>query len=59
MCMNCGCGRPFDKMGNDANITYDQLEAAAKANDMDPETAADNIHALAKQIRDQGMPAAS
>ena len=59
MCMNCGCGRPMDKMGNDANITYDQLQAAAEANDMDPETAADNIHALAKQIRDQGMPAAS
>jgi hypothetical protein len=49
----------MDKMGNDANITYDQLQAAAEANDMDPETAADNIHALAKQIRDKGMPVAS
>jgi hypothetical protein len=59
MCMTCGCGDPNAKHGNDANITYDQLEAAANAADIDAEQAADNLHALAKQIRDQGMPASS
>ena len=57
MCMSCGCGVPMDDHGNPANITYDQLEQAATAAGIDPETASDNIHALAKQIRDQGMPA--
>jgi hypothetical protein len=56
MCMTCGCGKPNDDHGNDANIVYDQLESAARAADIDPETAADNLHDLAKQIRDSGMP---
>jgi hypothetical protein len=45
----------MDKHGNEANITYDQLEAAAQAADIDPETAADNLHDLAKRVRDEGM----
>jgi hypothetical protein len=56
MCMSCGCGKPNDQHGDAANITYDQLEAAAKAADIDPEKASDNIHDLAKKIRDEGMP---
>jgi len=56
MCMSCGCGAPMDDHGNAAHITYAQLEQAASAAGIDPETAADNIHGLAKQIRDQGMP---
>jgi hypothetical protein len=59
MCMSCGCGKPNDQHGDQANIIYDQLEAAAKAANIDAEQAADNIHALAKQIRDQGMPVSS
>jgi hypothetical protein len=55
--MTCGCGRPNDDHGDSANITYDQLEAAAKAAEIDAESAADNLHDLAKQIRDSGMPA--
>jgi hypothetical protein len=55
--MTCGCGRPNDTHGNDAHITYDQLQAAAGAANIDVETAADNLHDLAKQIRDHGMPA--
>ena len=55
--MSCGCGKPNDQHGDEANITYDQLERAATAAGIDLETASDNIHALAKQIRDQGMPA--
>jgi hypothetical protein len=57
MCMTCGCGEPNAKHGNDANITYDQLEAAAGVAGIDTEQAADNLHDLAKRIRDEGMPA--
>jgi hypothetical protein len=54
MCMTCGCGEPNERHGNDANIVYDQLKAAADAAGIDPETAADNLHDLAKKIRDEG-----
>ncbi|HJX06619.1 MAG TPA: hypothetical protein VJ736_00985 [Actinomycetota bacterium] len=54
MCMTCGCGEPNDDHGDKANITYDQLQSAAEAANIDAETAADNLHDLAKQIRDQG-----
>jgi hypothetical protein len=57
MCMTCGCGMPNDDHGDRSNITYEQLEAAAQAATIDAETAADNLHDLAKQIRDSGMPA--
>jgi len=57
MCMTCGCGMPNEDHGDRANITYEQLEAAAQAANIDAETAADNLHDLAKQIRDSGMPA--
>jgi hypothetical protein len=57
MCMTCGCGKPNDQHGDSANIIYDQLLAAADAANIDAEKAADNLHDLAKQIRDQGMPA--
>ena len=56
MCMTCGCGSPNDRHGDDANITYDQLQAAASAATIDAETAADNLHDLARKIRDEGMP---
>jgi hypothetical protein len=32
MCMNCGCGRPNDDLGNPANITADDLARASEAN---------------------------
>ena len=34
MCLNCGCHLAHDKHGDDANITYEDLKAAADANDM-------------------------
>jgi len=55
MCMSCGCGQPNEEHGNPANITYDELQAAAQAAGIDAETAADNIHDLAKKIRDEGL----
>jgi hypothetical protein len=50
--MTCGCGKPNDQHGDEGNITYDQLQAAAEAANIDPESAADNLHDLAKKIRD-------
>jgi hypothetical protein len=55
MCMTCGCGEPNNDHGDKANIVYDQLQAAGEAANIDPEQAADNLHDLAKKIRDQGM----
>ena len=57
MCMSCGCGQPNEDHGDAANITYAQLKRAADAAGIDPERAADNIHALAKQMRDRGEAA--
>lgn len=54
MCMSCGCGEPMADHGDPANITLDQMEAAAQAASIDVEQAADNIHVAAKQIREQG-----
>ena len=55
MCMTCGCGTPNDDHGDSANITYDQLQAAADAANTDPESAADNLHDLSKKIRDKSV----
>jgi hypothetical protein len=55
MCMTCGCGKPNDQHGDKANITYDQLKAAADAAQIDPESAADNLHDLAKKVRDKSV----
>ncbi len=43
MCLSCGCGEPNNDHGNASNITMQDLEAAAKAADITPEQAADNI----------------
>lgn len=55
--MSCGCGQPNEKHGDDANITYEQLQRAAEAAGTDPESAADNIHDLAKKVRDGSVAA--
>jgi len=55
MCMTCGCGKPNDQHGDKANITYDQLKAAADAAQIDPGSAADNLHDLAKKVRDKSV----
>jgi hypothetical protein len=54
MCMSCGCGQPNEGHGDDANITFEHLQRAAQAAGIEPEAAADNIHAAAKQARDGG-----
>ncbi len=34
MCLNCGCKQAHDDMGNDVNITYEDVKRAADANGM-------------------------
>ncbi len=52
MCMNCGCGQ-VNERHKPGDIVMDDLKRAAQNHNMDPEQAADNIHAAAKQQRDQ------
>jgi hypothetical protein len=49
MCMTCGCGEPHEQHGDAANITWEDLERAAKAQDITPAEAMDNMQdAMAK-----------
>ncbi len=48
MCANCGCGIPEDKHGDDRNITWSQIEAAAAANDQSTDEAVNNIEKMAQ-----------
>ena len=43
MCMNCGCGRPNDDRGKPENITADDLQRAARANDQTLRESAQHI----------------
>jgi hypothetical protein len=52
--MSCGCGEPNEKHGNTDNITLDDIRRAAKAANIEPEKAADNIHELASKLKKEG-----
>jgi hypothetical protein len=43
MCISCGCGMPNDRHNNPDLITQDDLDRAAKAANMSPQDAAQNI----------------
>jgi hypothetical protein len=43
MCLTCGCGQPHETHGNPDNITYEDLEKAAKAGEVSVADAAKNI----------------
>ena len=49
MCANCGCGVAEDKHGDERNITWSEIEAAADANGMRPEQAVANMQQMAQQ----------
>ena len=53
MCLDCGCKKPNDDHGDARHITYHELQVAAQASGIDPEAAADRIHAEAKRLRDE------
>ena len=48
MCSNCGCGITEEKHGDDRNITWSEVEAAAEANDMTPKEAIKNMTELSE-----------
>ena len=59
MCMNCGCGEPNDRHGNDANITMDDLRKAGEANGQDVDTTMGNMErAWHESPEAQGMSGA-
>lgn len=43
MCMSCGCGKPDDQMGDERNITRDDLQAAAEAAGISMQDVVNNI----------------
>jgi hypothetical protein len=55
MCLNCGCGEYWDKRGNAANITMDDVDKAAKGEGMKVEDATremiNGLGAALKQLR--------
>ena len=50
MCLNCGCGEPNERHGNDANITLDDVRAAGEANGQSVEESLRNMGAAARQV---------
>ena len=48
MCATCGCGIPEDKHGDERNINWSQIEAAAEASDISTDEAVQNIEQMAK-----------
>lgn len=48
MCANCGCKAPEDKHGDERNILWSDIEAAARANDQTPQQALENMTAMAR-----------
>ena len=43
MCMSCGCGQINETHGDDANITWDDVQAAATAADVSPDAVMKNL----------------
>jgi len=51
MCISCGCGEAEERH-HEGDITYSDLAKAAANAGVEPEKAADNIHAAAREARD-------
>ena len=43
MCLDCGCGEPNERHGDDRHITMDDVTAAAAASEISVDEAARNI----------------
>jgi hypothetical protein len=43
MCLDCGCGEPNERHGDDRHITMDDVKAAAEASEVSVDQAARNI----------------
>ncbi len=54
MCMSCGCGEPNERH-KQGDITLDDLKTAAGNHDLEVEQTADNIHDLARDMKQSGQ----
>jgi len=57
MCLDCGCGEPNERHGDDRHIVMDDVRAAAEASHVSVEEAAQNIATGVRQAQ-QGSSSA-
>lgn len=56
MCLQCGCGLPYDKMGEDNNLVYDDIKRAVEttaAKGLSAEQAIQNIMKTWDKVSDE------
>lgn len=51
MCLDCGCGEPNERHGDDRHITLDDIKAAAQASEISVEEATRNISDSLRQAQ--------
>jgi hypothetical protein len=54
MCLDCGCGEPNERHGDDRHITMDDVKAAADASQISVDEAARNIADGVRQAQSAG-----
>jgi hypothetical protein len=54
MCLDCGCGEPNERHGDDRHITMDDVKAAAEASEISVDEAARNIADGVRQAQTAG-----
>jgi hypothetical protein len=54
MCLDCGCGEPNERHGDDRHITMDDVKAAAEASEISVDQAARNIADGVRQAQSAG-----
>ena len=54
MCLDCGCGEPNERHGDDRHITMDDVKAAAQASEISIDEAARNIVDGVRQAQSAG-----
>ena len=55
MCLDCGCGEPNERHGDDRHITMDDVKAAAEASEISVDEAARNITDGVRQAQSVGV----
>jgi len=56
MCLQCGCGMPYDKMGDDDNLVVDDIKKSVEtsnAKGITTDKAIENIVATWKKVKEQ------
>ena len=54
MCLDCGCGEPNERHGDERHITMDDVKAAAEASEISVDEAARNIADGVRQAQSAG-----